>query len=526
MSGREGVTLFMTLLAAFDVLMWRYSGQTDIVVGSPIAGRSRSEMEGLIGYFANTLPLRSDLSGNPSFRDLLHRVREVALEAYTHQDVPFDKLVEELRPERSLSHTPLFQVIFALENTPQALEGPGLKMKLVEVDRSTSRCDLSLFANDKGAELSCLWEYSTDLFTGETIERMMAAYEQTLESVLDNPDQRIGYLPVLHAAERNQLLVEWNGAESGHAVEACMHQLFAAQAEKTPAAIALVFGDQTLTYHDLNARSNQLAHYLQKRGVGPEVPVGVCLERSADMVVALLAVLKAGGAYVPFDSNYPARRLAFMLEDSHVPVLLTQAHLIASFSEQQTQIVCVDDWTQFESESTGNPASRVTPENLAYVIYTSGSTGKPKGVEVKHRTVVHLFEGTRDKLGFRLGDIWTVVHSSAFDFSVWEIWGALLQGGTLVVVPLDIVQSPAGFYDLLCREQVTILNQTPSALRELLRTRNETRQDWSVRLIVCGGDALDEELAAELVQLGIQVWNFYGPTESTVWTTCNNASPD
>jgi amino acid adenylation domain-containing protein len=494
------------------------------VVGSPIAGRSRSEVEGLIGYFANTLPLRSDLSGNPSFRDLLHRVREVALEAYTHQDVPFDKLVEELRPERSLSHTPLFQVIFALENTPQALESPGLKMKLVEVDRSTSRCDLSLFVNDKGAELSCLWEYSTDLFAGETIERMMAAYEQTLESVLENPDQRIGYLPVLHTAERNQLLVEWNSAESEQVAEACMQQLFAAQAEKTPAAIALVFGDQKLTYQDLNARSNQLAHYLQKRGVGPEVPVGVCLERSADMVVALLAVLKAGGAYVPFDPNYPARRLAFMLEDSNVPVLLTQTQLLESFSEQQTQVVCVDDWTQFESESTDNPASSVTPENLAYVIYTSGSTGRPKGVEVKHRTVVHLFESTRDKLGFRSGEVWTVVHSSAFDFSVWEIWGALLQGGTLVVVPLDIVQSPAGFYDLLCREHVTILNQTPSALRELLRAKKVARQDWNVRLIVCGGDALDEELAAELVQLGIQAWNFYGPTESTVWTTCSNVA--
>ena len=521
LSNREGVTLFMTLLAAFDVLLWRYSGQDDVVVGTPIAGRNRPELEGLIGYFANTLPLRVDVSGNPRFRELLGRVREIALDAYAHQDIPFDKLVEKLRPERSLSQTPLFQVIFAFENRSPTQEFPGLNMKWLEVDRGTSRCDLSLFTTDKLGSLSCMWEYSTDLFDGATIERMMLNYETILESILENPAERIGYLRICAEEERRRL-IEWNSATSEYATDDCMHQLFEARAEQTPDAVAVVFEDQRLTYRDLNTRANQVAHYLQRRGVGRETPVGVCLGRSAEMTIALLGVLKAGGAYLPIDPDYPAERVAFMLEDSRVRVLLTESRLLNILPTLQAEIACLDDWTQFASESSRNPVSKVTPENLAYVIYTSGSTGRPKGVEVSHQTAVHLLAVTRHKLGFRAGDIWTVVHSSAFDFSVWEIWGCLLQGGRLVVVPLEVVQSPTAFFELLCRERVTVLNQTPSALRQLLEARREKtgKRDWNVRLIVCGGDALDHELAAELVQLGIPVWNFYGPTENTVWTTC------
>jgi len=560
LSRTEGVTLFMTMLAAFDVLLWRYSGQADIVVGTPIAGRSRAELEGLIGYFANTLPLRANLSENPTFRDLLNRVRESSLEAYQHQDVPFDLLVKELQPERSLSHTPLFQVIFAFENTPQSLEFPGLKMKWLDVDRGTSRCDLSLFATDKGAELSCMWEYSTDLFDGETIEQMMSSYRTLLESILDQPERKVGYLEIWSASQRRQLisrslgksLASLRDSESlqNATTAVCMQQLFEAQAARIPDALALVSGNERLTYQELNSRANLLAHHLQQLGVGPEIPVGVCLERSAALIVALLAVLKAGGAYVPVDPDYPADRLAFMLQDSDVAVLLTQKDLLDTLPALSMRIVCVDDQAQSADENDGeltrnpltqNPVSNVAPENLAYVIYTSGSTGRPKGVQVRHETVVHLFAATRDQLGFREGDVSTVVHSSAFDFSVWEIWGSLLQGGTLVVVPLEVVQSPGELYDLLCRERVTILNQTPSALRELLQVRErghpariesqhpariesqhqvDLARNWNVRLIVCGGDALDQELAAQLSQLGIPVWNFYGPTESTVWTTC------
>jgi amino acid adenylation domain-containing protein len=522
-SRREGATLFMTLLAAFDVLLWRYSGQEDVVVGTPIAGRSRSELEGLIGFFANTLPIRTDLSGDPSFRDLLGRVREVALDVYAHQDVPFDRLVEELRPARSLSHTPLFQVVFALENTPRPLHVPGLSMKRLEVDRRTARCDLSLFTSDKGPGLSCLWEYSTDLFDADTIDRLALNYRTILESALSNPADPISRLGICSEAERRRLLVEWNADRTDPSPGACMQEVFEAQAERTPDSIAVICAGERLTYRELNARANQLAHYLRARGVGPETPVGVCLERSATMIVALLAVLKAGGAYVPLDPRYPAERLAFMLEDSRVPVLVTERSLRRMLPAVPSAIV-VDECSAIAAESAANPSRGVTPGNLAYVIYTSGSTGRPKGVEVTHRSVAHLFAVTREKLGFREGDVWTVVHSSGFDFSVWEIWGSLLQGGALVVVPLPVVEAPSEFYDLLCGEGATIVSQTPSALRALLDARRhaltQDRRDWSVRLIVCGGDALDADLAGELGRLEIPVWNFYGPTESSVWTTC------
>ena len=521
-SNRENMTLFMVLLAAFDVLLWRYSGQPDVVVGTPIAGRNRSELEGLIGLFANTLPLRVDLSGNPIFRELLARVRETALDAYAHQDIPFDKLVEELHPPRSLSHTPIFQVIFAFENASLRQESPGLNTTWVEVDRGISHGDLSLFITEKADSLSCMWEYCTDLFDKETIERMIQNYQTLLGSILEHPEERIGYLQSCSDEELRRLLFEWNSAKTHEFNEQCIHELFEAHAEQTPQTIALVSGNERLSYRDLNARANQVANFLQTRGVGPEMPVGVCLERSAQMIVALLGILKAGGAYVPLDPGYPSERLAFTVADSRVSVLLTEKRLTHIFNERNAEIVCLDGCTEIAAASVENPARKTTPENLAYIIYTSGSTGLPKGVAVSHRTVTHLFGATRKKLGVRAGDIWTVVHSSAFDFSVWEIWGSLLQGGRLIVVPRDVVQSPPDLYALLCREQVTILNQTPSALRQLLEIRHQRPEedDWSLRLIVCGGDALDQEMAAELVQLKIPVWNFYGPTESTVWTTC------
>ncbi|MEP6914052.1 MAG: amino acid adenylation domain-containing protein [Acidobacteriota bacterium] len=312
--------------------------------------------------------------------------------------------------------------------------------------------------------------------------------------------------------------------EAARTPNPCIHQCFEAQAERTPDAIAVVAGEDRLTYGDLNARANRLAHHLRTRGVGPETPVGVCLERSATLIVALLAVLKAGGAYVPLDPAYPAERLAFMLRDSLVPVLLTEQRMLGMLADVSAEIICLDDCPEIVLARSDNPSSGATPANLAYVIYTSGSTGRPKGVEVIHQTVVHLFAATREPLKVREGDVWTVVHSSGFDFSVWEIWGSLLQGGTLIVVSLSIVQSPRALYDLLRLERVTVLNQTPSALRALLDARRQAaaagEADWSLRLIVCGGDALDHELAAELSRLTIPVWNFYGPTESSVWTTC------
>ena len=522
-SRREGVTLFMTLLAAFDVLLWRYSGQDDIVVGVPFAGRSKSELEDLIGLFANTLPLRTQLSGSDTFRELVQRVRGAAVGAYAHQEIPFDKLVERLQPDRSLSHAPIFQVIFALENTPSPMVQKGVALQWLEVERGTARNDLSLFMSDKGAGLSAMWEYNTDLFDGETISEMMSSYHLLLEGVLENPTARISDLQIRKPEELQTLLTRWNPEHLNADQPLTIAQRFESQVELNPGQIAVICGDLSLTFTELNNRANQLAHRLQRMGVCPEAPVGVFLERSVETVIALLAILKAGGAYVPIDPGYPAERVAFMLEDSQVPILLTAEKFRSSLLPLSAPVLCLDDHAEFSDEPAGNPSSTPNPDHLAYIIYTSGSTGKPKGVEVTHRSVVHLFDATKDRVGFLAGDVWTVVHSYAFDFSVWEIWGCLLQGGTLVVVPLETLQSPADLFELICREKVTVLNQTPSALRELLAARKqalEKSSDWKLRLIVCGGDALDQELALELGKLEIPVWNFYGPTESTVWTTC------
>jgi aspartate racemase len=311
LSRQEGTTLFVTLLAAFQTLLYRYTGQDDIIVGSPIANRNRSEIEGLIGFFVNTLVLHTDLSGNPSFRELLGRVREVALGAYAHQDLPFEKLVEELQPERDLSHSPLFQVMFVLQNAPaQALELPDLKLNPMEVHNGTAKCDLTLSMVERAEGLQGTWGYNTDLFDFTTIQRVLGHFQTLLEGIVANPGQRIGTLPLLTEAERHQLLIEWNDTQADYPKDSCIHQLFEAQVERTPDAVAVVFEDQQLTYRQLNARANQLARYLQGLGVGPEVLVGICVERSLEMVVGLLGVLKAGGAYVPLDPAYPTERLA------------------------------------------------------------------------------------------------------------------------------------------------------------------------------------------------------------------------
>src|ERR671932_2088046 len=410
-SQQEGVTLFMTLLAAFQTLLYRYTQQEDIAVGSPIANRNRSEIEGLIGFFVNSLVLRTDLSGNPTFRELLSRVREVALGAYAHQDLPFEKLVEELHPERKLNQNPLFQVVFALQNAPmQALELPGLTLSPLEfVDTGTTRFDLEFHLwertqnNGVGVDssdgISGFVVYSTDLFNQATITRMLEHFQTLLESIVANPEQQVADLPILSEAERHQLLVEWNNTQIDYPKTKCIHQLFQAQVEQTPDAIALVFEDKQFSYRELNSRSNKVAHYLQKQGVGAEVLVGLCVERSIEMVVGMLGILKAGGAYVPLDPSYPSERLSSMLSDSQVPVLLTQEKLVARLPEHKAHVVCLDaDWEVISQNSGENPVSGVKPNNLAYVIYTSGSTGKPKGVAIEQKSIVNYLNGILERL--------------------------------------------------------------------------------------------------------------------------------
>ncbi|WP_334838648.1 amino acid adenylation domain-containing protein, partial [Nostoc sp.] len=378
LSHKQGCTLFMTLLAAYNTLLYRYTGQTDILVGTPIANRDRTEIEGLIGFFVNTLVMRTDLAQNPSFSELLPRLREMALSAYAHQDLPFEMLVEALQPERDLSYTPLFQVMFVLNNAPKPeIELSGLTVSSLPIESAIAKFDLTLSMENTSTGLVGGWEYNTDLFDSSTIERMTGHFVTLLEAIVANPQERISQLPILTAFEQQQLLIEWNDTQVDYPQDKCIHQLFEEQVERTPDAVAVVFENQQLTYHELNCRANQLAHYLRSLGVGADVLVGICVERSLEMVVGLLGILKAGGAYVPLDPEYPQDRLSFMLADAQVSVLLTQQHLVEKLPRHQARVVHLDkDWFAIAKSSQENPIAQVQASNIAYVIFTSGSTGQ------------------------------------------------------------------------------------------------------------------------------------------------------
>jgi amino acid adenylation domain-containing protein len=544
LSQQQGVTMFMTLLAAYGTLLYRYTGQSDILIGTPIANRNRREIESLIGFFVNTLVMRTDCSENPSFQELLMRVREMSLGAYTHQDLPFEMLVEALQPERNLSHTPLFQVMFALENTPLSeVKMSGLTIDSLPLEWGTAKFDLTLSMQNTETGLMGVWEYNTDLFNSETVERMNGHFLTLLEGIIANPNERVSQLPLLTKVEQQQLLIDGHNTQVDYPADKCIHQLFEEQVERTPNDVAVVFEEQQLTYNELNRRANQLAHYLQSLGVKPDELVGICVERSLEMIVGLLGILKAGGAYVPLDPDYPQERLSFMLEDSQVKVLVTQAKLVESIPEHQAQLICLDtEWEKIAQNIPSNPESGVKPDNLTYIIYTSGSTGKPKGVLVNHANVVRLFAATDSWYHFNSNDVWTLFHSYAFDFSVWEMWGALLYGGRLVVVPYLVTRSPEAFYQLLCQEKVTILNQTPTAFRQLIQVEESlkgsfpplsrgvrgdrsstTDNDLSLRLVIFGGEALEiNSLQPWFNRHGDQcpqLVNMYGITETTVHVT-------
>ncbi|MEH1884258.1 amino acid adenylation domain-containing protein [Nostoc sp.] len=528
LSQESDATLFMTVLAAFLVLLSRYSSQADFVVGSPIANRNHKSVEQLMGFLANTLALRGDLSGNPSFTDFLAQVRQTTLSAYAHQDLPFEMLVEKLQPDRDLSRNPLVQVMFSLQNRSQSFwDLPGLTIEKISlpVDEMV-RFDLEANYWEVAEGLEGVWSYNADLFDAATITRIAQNFQTLLQAIVANPKARIAELPLLAIAERHQLLVEWNNTQVDYSSDKCIHQLFEEQVEHTPDAVAVVFGNQQLTYQQLNTQANQLAHYLRSLGVGADVLVGLCVERSLSMVVGLLGILKAGGAYVPLDPDYPTERLSFMLEDAQVKVLVTQQQLIDTIPQHQAHIVCLDsDWEKIAQECESNPENTAAPDNLAYVIYTSGSTGKPKGVLVNHSNVVRLFAATNSWYHFNQDDVWTLFHSYAFDFSVWEIWGALLYGGRLVVVPYLVTRSPESFYKLLCQEKVTILNQTPSAFRQLIQAEQSMTAtgDLNLRLVIFGGEALEINSLQPWFERhddrSPQLVNMYGITETTVHVT-------
>jgi amino acid adenylation domain-containing protein len=534
LSKRAGVTLFIALLTAFQTLLYRLSGQDDIVVGTPVAGRNRQEIEGLIGFFVNTLVLRTDLSGNPTFEELLGRVREVALGAYTHQDLPFEQLVEVLQPDRSLSYTPLFQVMFALDDTlVPTVELPELTISSYPVEIGTAKFDLTLSMENTASGLVAQWEYSTDLFDESTIARIARNLQTLLESIVVNSKQKISELPLLTATERHQLLVECNNTWAEYPQDKCIHQLFEEQVERSPNAVAVVLEGEQLTYRELNVKANQLAHYLRSLGVGPEVLVGICVERSLEMVISLLGVLKAGGAYVPLDPNYPSERLAFMLEDSSVPVLLTQQKLVDKLPPNSTRVVCLDsDWEEIAAYSEKNPNSTVRPQNLAYVIYTSGSTGKPKGVLIEHKSLVNYTTIARAEYGIQERDRILQFSSISFDVSAEEIYTSLTSGATLVLRTDSMLDSLEGFLRKCNNWEITVL-AIPTAYWHELTTflsQEKVAIPPSLRLIIIGGEkALPERLKTwfECVGQQVRLVNNYGPTETTVGATiCELSAAD
>ena len=517
---QEGATLFMTLLAAFQTLLYRYTGQEDIVVGTPIAGRLRPETRDVIGFFVNTLALRCDLSGQPAFRELLGRVREVALGAYAHQDMPFEKLVAELQPERSLSHSPLLQVMFILQNAPLTHPHlPDLTVTPVEVDTGTTKFDLtlSLFASDwTTGDLSGWFAYNTDLFDAATIQRMAGHFGALLQAIAVNPDQSIVTLPLLTEAERQQVLVTWNDTAADFPAHKGIHHLFQEQVERTPDAIAVAFEGRQLTYRELNRHANQLARYLQTLGVGPETLVGLCLERSPEMIVGLLGVLKAGGAYVPLDPGYPQERLAFMLQDTQAPVLLTQQSLLDRLPASGAHVVRLDaDWPSIARHSAENPRSDVAPDNLAYVIYTSGSTGQPKGVLLQHQGLCNLV--TAQLEAFQISRRSRVLQFAAFSFdaSVSEIFTTLCSGATLLLARQEVLASPPDLAHVLQNERITVVTLPPSMLRLLPETELP-----ELRTLVSAGEACSWDIVARWAP-GRRFLNAYGPAEATIGPICH-----
>ncbi|HEY6322916.1 MAG TPA: amino acid adenylation domain-containing protein, partial [Thermoanaerobaculia bacterium] len=523
---RGGVTSYMFLLGAFATLLSRYTGETDLNLGMPVAGRNRIETEGLIGFFVNTLVLRCDLSGDPIWADLLLRLRRMVLEAHAHQDLPFEMLVEALQPQRSLSHEPLFQVVADFHHRLPAPPGSfsGLAWHPVEIDQQVVHFDLIL-TGIEGNRLGGSLEYRTDLFDAATIRRMVGQLEVLLDAAAAGDGRRLAELPLLTSWQRHHLIGE--AGCRAHFPSACLDRRFASQAARRAEHTAVVAGVEELTYRDLDRASNRLAHRLRAAGVGPEVVVGICLERSPRLVTAILAVLKAGGAYLPLDPAYPRERLAFMLRDAGAPLVVTEAALAGALPPTGARVLALDDASGVP-EDDGPIESTAVPQNLAYLIYTSGSTGRPRGVLVSHGHVSRLLDATREWFDFGEDDVWTLFHSFAFDFSVWEIWGALAHGGRLVVVPYWVSRAPERFHALLAQEGVTVLNQTPSAFRQLiaadeLAAARGGQERLALRVVIFGGEALDPaSLAPWLARHGAvrpRLVNMYGITETTVHVT-------
>jgi amino acid adenylation domain-containing protein len=524
LSRNSGVTLYITLLAGFQALLNRYCSQDDILVGTPVANRNHVEIEKLIGFFVNTLVIRASFSEKPSFRDHLKRVRHTALDAFSHQDFPFELLVEALQPERDLSHTPIFQAAFSL----QTVSMPELAIQNVEispyvVSDNNAKFDLTLVMEEQSDHLSGTLEYNADLFEENTIVGMMRHFEVLFEGIVANPDEAISNLPILSPAEINLILDEWNRTEMPAPVDRCAHELFEDWVEIYPEATALLFQGRQVTYLELDHLSNQLAHFLRKLGVGPEVLVGISTERSVEMMVGVLGIMKAGGAYLPLDPSYPSDRLTFMLEDSQIRILLSQSHISGHLPEHQAKIINLDtDWDDISRESVTKQATGVNPGTLAYMIYTSGSTGRPKGTMLMHRGLSNLTAAQREVFNIRKGSRILQFSPYSFDASVWETFMALANGATLCLLPQDILSSGLDLARALADLKVTNMTLPPSVLRVLPET-----QLPEMETVIAAGEACTPELVAKWAP-GRKFYNAYGPTETTVCATmflCDEKDP-
>ncbi|MCT7982347.1 amino acid adenylation domain-containing protein [Laspinema sp. A4] len=516
LSMREGVTLFTLLLTAFKTLLYRYTQQEDLCVGTVTAGRDRPEIENLIGYFLNTLVLRTDLSGNPRFRDLLPRVEEVCLLALAHQDLPFSHIVRTLQPERQGSQNPLVQVMFVLE-PPIPTNDLGWTLEQLDVDTGTAKLDLSVQLEERGERIVGYWEYNTQLFDPTTIARAIGHFQTLLEEIVAHPEHRISELSLITPQERAEILA-WNQTEVDYPRTDCIHQWFEAQVDQTPDAVAVVFEDQELTYRELNQRANQLAHYLQTLGVGPEVLVGLCVDRSLELVIGVLGILKAGGAYLPLDPDYPSERLAFMLADTRVRLLLTQEDFCPRLGEQSGQLICLDrDWGEIAQQSRENPGVPMRSDHLAYVIYTSGSTGQPKGVMLAHQGLCNLAQAQIQL--FKLSPDSHVLQfaSISFDASVWEMLMAWMSGATLYLIQKTCLLSGSALVEQIRRHQITTVTLPPSILAMLPQEEVKTLQTIIVAGEACSGDLVSQW------GTGRRFFNAYGPTESTVCATVAEA---
>ncbi|WP_377863492.1 amino acid adenylation domain-containing protein [Bacillus sp. R86525] len=521
----NGSTLFMGLLTIYNILLHRYTGQEDIIVGTVTANRNSIELEEIIGFFVNTLPIRNDLSNDPTFEELLMKVRNSCLGAYAHQEVPFEMLVDQLKPERNLSYTPIVQTLCILQSASDTLQLPGLKVSRVEVDYDTAKFDLT-FAFEKDADgMQCHIEFNNEIFTENTIVKLTKSFQNILKSSVATPNKRISELQIISKRDRKKVVETWNEKNDINYSNLCIHEWFEKQVENRPDSIAIVSTKESISYQQLNERANQLAHFLRENGVTTEVKVGICVERTIEMLVGIIGILKAGGTYVPIDSNYPEERKQYILQDSNAQLLLTNEHLVDSFHEDlEIEILTFEkDRKIIKQKSTSNIKNISNPSNLAYIIYTSGSTGKPKGVMVSHSNVTRLFLNTEKCYQFNSDDKWTLFHSFAFDFSVWEIWGALLYGGQLVIVPYWTARSIDEFYELVAKQKITVLNQTPSAFYQFIEADKELNMELSLRTVIFGGESLEtNKLNNWFNKHGDckpALVNMYGITETTVHVT-------